>query len=567
MTEELKPEVMADIQPFTGAELAQPQAMPPAGQTMQRIQTQYTTAVKVQQPRTMERVVKNVLTEAHLAGAGFFYRWEVKNRKTGRKSVVRGGSIDLAMACARNFGNCAVDIEVDETESHYLFTSTFIDIESGLTVRRLFRQRKAQGIGGGFDAERQADIVFQIGQSKAQRNAINKAMPGWLIEKAIEAARAAEISKVTPDNIVETRARLLDWFEQYGVSQQQIEIYCGCPIGQVTAAQIADLKAVATAINEGRQDPREIFQQTEPQTTEAKPAAPAEKPAPKTRPPAKSNAPAKKAAPGHRYPDQTPAEHQIQAWSEQLSGLINGLPIEKDLRLYNAYWDHLLRTGVKPESFYPMAIDSFPNFCKSAEKWADATQWGQPQDEPRGPLGDNDPPPDAEPAATDDDAFRAEWVRLRGGFKEYVLENLDRFKNSSRELQKEARAKWLRMKNINDSWPLDRETQPQADQNAQQAENSTQAADAGQGPPETETAKLSTFDAQSFRQTFGNIDGNAAADDDIFATAQWQECVQLYADHPDIYSAVRAELDIPNSKLTIESLQQIIDTIKQRVGA
>ncbi len=526
---------LAAIEPFTGAPTQV--AIPPQGQAMQQMKTEYHTAVRVQQPRSLETITKNVLHEAHLAGSGFYYRWEVKT-KSGPQ-IVQGGSIDLAMSLARNFGNCAVDIQVDESESHYLFTSMFVDIESGFQVKRLFRQRKRQNIGAGMSGERQDDIVFQIGQSKCTRNTILRSVPAWLVNMAIDEARKAEVGKVNADNIVEARGRLLAWFAQRGVTEAQLEAYCGCKVNQITAETIADLRGMATGVEEGRVDLRELFP---PIDDEPKPAEqPAKKAAAKSKAPAKGKPPAKKQAPGHRYPDQTPDEVKIQQLSEELSAKINGLATGQDDRLgLHRYCDHMINVvGAKPIGFYTMAIDAFEQFCATGRAWVaqqvrEATTVDPDQ-------GDEQPPPETtggDPLA-DEGAWMAEWINLRGGFRDYVLDNIELFQRCSQATQKKARAKWQRIKTITDPWPLD---------TPQDKPSTTKA---GNPLPQTETPQN---------------EGNDEPVVDVFETPQWAECVGLYEKHPEIYTAVRSELDISNSDLTPESLQQIIDAIKQRAG-
>lgn len=257
--------VLDNIRPFSGTsqEMSAGERIISEGRTLQKIQTQYTTAVAVQQPRSIAKVTKNVLEEAKLAGAAFYYRWEILNKKTGRKSVVQGPSIDLAMCIARNYGNCAVDIEGTETASHYMFKGVFIDLETGFTVPRLFRQRKNQNIGGKYEDDRAEDIVFQIGQSKAQRNAITKAAPGWLVDQAIEEARQAEINKIKPENLHVARGKALDYFATHGVTPERMEAKIGRKADQWTAEDLADLKGSATALKEGRISPEELFPEAE----------------------------------------------------------------------------------------------------------------------------------------------------------------------------------------------------------------------------------------------------------------------------------------------------------------
>ncbi len=262
----LDQETLDKIKPFTG----EPGPLVPMpGRTLQQIKTEYITAIAVQKPRSITLVTANVMFEAKLAGAGFYYRWMVKNRETGKKSPVQGASIDLAMCVARNYGNCAVPIEcVDETPTHFMLKATFVDLETGFTVPRLFRQRKKQNMGSGFDPDRAEDIAFQIGQSKAQRNAILKAAPGWLVDQAIEVAKIAELDSVKVEAPAIARAKVITFFETHGISLDRIEAEIDNIADNWTAQEIVDLRAMATALNEGRITANELFPKIrEPENT------------------------------------------------------------------------------------------------------------------------------------------------------------------------------------------------------------------------------------------------------------------------------------------------------------
>jgi len=263
MTEELNPEILDSIQPFQG--VVQPTDMLVNGYALQQTRTQYTTAVAVQKPRSISKIAHNVLEEAKLAGSSFYYRWEVFDREKNRKVPVEGESIGLAMCIARNYGNCVTDIElVTETPTHYLMKGVFVDLESGFTCPRLFRQRKSQKISGRMDIERQEDIVFQIGQSKAIRNAVAQAMPRWLIDRAIEVAKAAELSQIKGENIVMSRTKVLDFFAGYGVTAERIESERGKPVDDWSPEDIVSLRGMATALKEGRITADELFPVKEP---------------------------------------------------------------------------------------------------------------------------------------------------------------------------------------------------------------------------------------------------------------------------------------------------------------
>ena len=264
--ETLEAEVLDSIQPFSGPPAKVEQVY--GGNTMQRTQTAYTTAVSVQHPRSIAKIAHNMMEESRMAGKSFYYRWQV-NSKDGKKTV-EGPSIDMTMALLRYYGNIALELEVDETPTHYLFKATVIDLESGMSSPRLFRQRKNQSMGGKMENDRQEDIVFQIGQSKAIRNAIRNVMPGWLVEKCLDIATEAELNKAGKENIIFARAKVLEFFAGFGVAPDRIEAERTRPVDQWTPQDIVDLRGMATALKEGRIGPEELFPQIKKPAEEIK---------------------------------------------------------------------------------------------------------------------------------------------------------------------------------------------------------------------------------------------------------------------------------------------------------
>lgn len=162
-----------------------------SGGAMQQIRTKYSTAVAVQQPRNIESVSKRFMQEARLAGEAFYYGWGAgKNR-------IEGPTIGAAMAVARCWGNCAIEMEpMQETKDAWIFTANFVDLETGFTVGRQFRQSKKWTVYGKHDDERKDDIRFQIGQSKAARNVACAALPRWLMDNAMAEAKAGVREKI-----------------------------------------------------------------------------------------------------------------------------------------------------------------------------------------------------------------------------------------------------------------------------------------------------------------------------------------------------------------------------------
>lgn len=150
----------------------------------QVVSANYTTAMQIIKPRQLQAVTNRVLEEASIAGDEFYYSW----RQGG--STIEGLTVGASMAIARNLGNCAIPVEVEDTKDAYIFKATFIDLETGFNLQRTFRQRKAQNMGAKMKNDGRAeDVIFQIGQSKAIRNVVLASVPNWLSKKVLEKAK------------------------------------------------------------------------------------------------------------------------------------------------------------------------------------------------------------------------------------------------------------------------------------------------------------------------------------------------------------------------------------------
>lgn len=234
----------------------------PAG--MIKTQTEYQTALAVVRPRDLKDVEARVLSEAARMGTDFVYSWRVstKDKKLDEgdgKTTIEGMSIDGAMVLARNWGNCAVPIRLEqESDTHFVLRADFIDLETGFSFPRLYRQRKNQGRGGNMDADRAEDIAFQIGQSKAQRNVIDKALPEWLIDRATMAAKSAALKKY--GNVEEWRPKVIAAFKtKYGVEESRLVARMRKPVDQWTPVEILKLDMIFRALKDSETTVGEEF--------------------------------------------------------------------------------------------------------------------------------------------------------------------------------------------------------------------------------------------------------------------------------------------------------------------
>jgi hypothetical protein len=189
--------------------------------TVQQVRTQHATAMTVQKPRTLAKVEERFLEEAKQAGESFFYGWGAG------KDRIEGGSVDLAMSLVRTWGNCAVEMQpVQDMKDAWIFTAAFVDLETGFTLSRQFRQSKEWTVHGKHDAARKEDIRFQIGQSKAIRNVVLNALPKWLANKGVQAAKENVRGRIE-DAIAKkgmgyVKERAMARMSEYGVTEPMV---------------------------------------------------------------------------------------------------------------------------------------------------------------------------------------------------------------------------------------------------------------------------------------------------------------------------------------------------------
>lgn len=228
-----------------------PQDLLSQGHSLMKAGTPFVTAITVQKPRNLDKIIAAMELEASYAGPKFWY-------KLPFGGGIEGPSIGLAVSLAREWGNCAVTMDVQETDEAFLFTGRFIDLEKGYQLERAFRQRKNPKLGK-FDGDRTQDIAFQIGQSKTIRNVILNSVPRWLVERTIQAAKKAVADKITPEKLIEERKKIVEIFAAKGVKLERIVAKIGKGMTEWTAFDIADLRGDYNALTSGDATADELF--------------------------------------------------------------------------------------------------------------------------------------------------------------------------------------------------------------------------------------------------------------------------------------------------------------------
>lgn len=259
-----------DVQKIEGIEIQEVKSFDRQDSMMQ-VKSEYTTAVSVVKPRNLNIVISRCVEEANIAGEEFYYSW----RQGG--SIIEGITVSGALAIARNWGNSAVQVKVEETFQSYLFYASFIDLETGFNLIRPFRQNKqSPKTKEGKDiysGERGADIVFQIGASKALRNVILNAVPKWLSDKVLEISKnnvSKDIDKIgLPKAIeaIEKKIKLL------GIPQLAVEKEFG-KSSTWDNPKLVQLKGILRSIEDKLETPESFFPSLAEPPSEEKPKQP-----------------------------------------------------------------------------------------------------------------------------------------------------------------------------------------------------------------------------------------------------------------------------------------------------
>jgi hypothetical protein len=255
------------------------------GEIVRQDRTPYMTAVSVVRPRQLGKVKDMVMSEIEIAPDEAFYSWDVNDKRSpaGKKEVI-GGTIGLAMSIARNYGNCAIPTTTEETPTHTVFTSTFIDLESGFTLQRSFRLSKRNTNLGNYNVDRAEDMQYQIGQSKSIRNVTLQAVPKGLVTKAIAYAKELIAKEINSEGIEKSRENSVAVFKELGVSIEQLGEYTGIYDPEKWShAVITKLRTLYKAIKNGDVEIYNVFPPKEKETiTGDKDALKTAKTAPKT---------------------------------------------------------------------------------------------------------------------------------------------------------------------------------------------------------------------------------------------------------------------------------------------
>ena len=258
MADDDRSERTRDLAAFANAS-AQPN-QPPSGHALVRPTTGLAERVIGAQPvsvyRDEARILQKLATLAAAAGTDWFYRFPVR-KKDGGQDWIEGPSIKLANDIARIFGNNINEVRELDVGDAWIFYARFTDIETGFSMERAYRQRKSQGSIKSRDAERQLDIAYQIGQSKAIRNCIVNSLQIYA-DYAFEHARNSLVDKIGKD-LPNWKQRTIEGIQRVPVELNRVERVIGRSAKDWLAPHVAQVIACLKSIADGMATAEEVF--------------------------------------------------------------------------------------------------------------------------------------------------------------------------------------------------------------------------------------------------------------------------------------------------------------------
>jgi hypothetical protein len=237
-------------------------AVLPGGQLMSErtIFGDIITAQPIKLPRNEAKVLQRVDAMSQANGEKWYYRFPVKNRRTGKTDYIEGPSIECTGAVARYYGNCQVQTALAaETPLQWVFASRFVDLETGYSLIRPFLQPKGGAKLGGQDDDRRLQMAWGIGVSKCERNVVDKALSD-IVDRAFIGAKQSLVDRIGK-RLPEARTRILARVKEIGgdpMIERVIHVYQRKP-DEWLAPDVARLFAEVKAVEDGMTSVDEVW--------------------------------------------------------------------------------------------------------------------------------------------------------------------------------------------------------------------------------------------------------------------------------------------------------------------
>jgi len=240
-----------------------------SGAVLMRVENDSMLSAAIQRPRKEEEIVKAALRELDImpeeAGTAY-YSIPFKDRaQDGSVRIVKveGPSIKAAMSLSRRWGNCSVSARMlNEDETGFDLEGVFIDLESNFRVARpqrvskTFRRRSGDVVW--LTPDRMV-MAIQAGASKCMRGATLAGLPAYLVNAYYKKARQIAGGNLEAKADPKVVKAVLEAFDRFKATQADLEKYTTKPVDEWTGSEVADLRGLWNAIQDGQTTAEEVF--------------------------------------------------------------------------------------------------------------------------------------------------------------------------------------------------------------------------------------------------------------------------------------------------------------------
>ena len=188
---------------------------------------------------------------------------------------ITGPSIRLAEALARNWSNLEYGVKELSQENGQSEMMAFCwDLENNVRHIKVFNVKHERHTKSGSYPLKDARDIYEIAANNAARRlraTILATIPGDIVEAAV--AQCEQTLKAKADTSPDALKKLVEAFEKFTVTKDQIEKRIQRRLDTITPAQLIQLRKIYNSLKDGMSAPTDWFQAdptTEPKDLKAK---------------------------------------------------------------------------------------------------------------------------------------------------------------------------------------------------------------------------------------------------------------------------------------------------------
>lgn len=172
------------------------------------------------------------------------------------ESVVKGPSIRLVEVLARHWCNLLSGVDELETKDGESVIKAFAwDLETNVSDEKTFTVKHERTTKNGtYKLKDERDIYEMVANKGARRKraCLLSVLPGWYVDAAVAACEETLKASLTQGkSMEEVISSIVASFQEFGISQAQIEEKLGKEIGSLSKNDVVKLRHLYSAIKDG----------------------------------------------------------------------------------------------------------------------------------------------------------------------------------------------------------------------------------------------------------------------------------------------------------------------------